>query len=134
MKTIKIRVPNKSYDKEMEVIDAVSALLSKMRKTLNVEIQQGQGGTLDDWKEVDFGNKDGRLMVIKVSLRDKKDLIKDAGKHYKRALKDYNRFFKVKKVLKKPLLEKKALVSMQGKTMPIKRLGILEHATNVKNQ
>src|SRR3972149_1807672 len=98
MKTIKIRVPNKSYDKEMEVIDAVSALLSKMRKTLNVEIQQGQGGTLDDWKEVDFGNKDGRLMVIKVSLRDKKVLIKDAGKHYKRALKDYNRFFKVKKL------------------------------------
>ena len=94
MKTIKIRVPNKSYNIEHEVLDAVGALLNKMEKDLDVNILTGQGGDLDDWKEPDLGKEKGILMVFKVSLKGK-EATKEAEKLYKRALKDYKRFVKV---------------------------------------
>ena len=94
MKTIKIRVPNKSYNIEHEVLDAVGALLNKMEKDLDVNILTGQGGDLDDWKEPDLGKEKGILMVFKVSLKGK-EANKEAEKLYKRALKDYKRFVKV---------------------------------------
>jgi len=94
MKTIKIRVPNKSYNIEHEVLDAVGALLNKMEKDLDVHILTGQGGDLDDWKEPDLGKEKGILMMFKVSLKGK-EATKEAEKLYKRALKDYKRFVKV---------------------------------------
>lgn len=96
MKTIKIRVPNKSYNTEHEVLDAVSAVLTKMEKDLDVHIHTGQGGDLDDWKESDLGKEKGLLMVFKVSLKGK-EAIKEATQLYRRALKDYNRFIKAEK-------------------------------------
>lgn len=93
MKTIKIKVPNVSYNTEHEVLDAVGALLNKMEKDLDVHILTGQGGDLDDWKEPDLGKEKGILMVFKVSLKGK-EATKEAEKLYKSALKDYNRFFK----------------------------------------
>lgn len=89
MKTIKIKVPNTSYDTEMKVMDAVGKLLRKMGKELDVEIQTGQGGDLNDWKEPDLGNKRGRLMIFKVSVKGK-EAVKEAEKYYKKAKKEYN--------------------------------------------
>lgn len=94
MKTIKIKVPNKSYDTEMKVIDAVSKLLSKMGRELNVEIQTGQGGDLNDWKEPDLGDKTGRLMIFKVSVKGK-EAENEARKFYRWAKRSYNEYLKL---------------------------------------
>lgn len=90
MKTIKIRVPNKSFSKEWEVLDAVDKLLNKMEKNPDISIRRGQGGNLDDWKEPDLGGeKEGLLMVVRVSLKGK-EAIKESNRYYIKALKDYN--------------------------------------------
>ena len=89
MKTIKIRVPNKPYSKEWAVIGAVAKLANKMEKETGVNVEYGQGGTLDDWKEPDLGgNKDGLLMVLRVSLKGE-DAIKEAERMYRRAMAKY---------------------------------------------
>ena len=90
MRTIKIRVPNKSYDKEWAVLDAVHKLLNKIEKELDVNIHQGQGGNLDDWKEPDFGDPNGTLMLFRVSLKskDKKEKVKKILKTVERQYND----------------------------------------------
>lgn len=95
MKTIKIRVPNKSYNIEHEVLDAVTHLLSKMGRDLSVHIHTGQGGDLDDWKEPDLGKEKGILMVFKVSLKGK-EAEKEARKLYRWAKRSYNECLKLK--------------------------------------
>lgn len=96
MKTIKFKVPNKSYDKEWAVINAVRHLLNKLEKELDINIHQGQGGNLDDWKEPDFGDPDGMLMLFRVSLKGKdkiqkvKELLKRVERQYNEAKKKKN--------------------------------------------
>jgi len=89
MKTIRIKVPNKSYDKEWAVLDAVNHLLNKMETELGVEIYRGQGGNLDDWKEPDFGDPNGTLMLFRVSLKAK-DKVKKVEEMIKRVERQYN--------------------------------------------
>ena len=71
MKEIRIKVPNKSITKEWEVCDAVSRLLEHFNKKGIVSIEQGQGGSLDDWKEPDLKYRDGLLMVFRVKKTKK---------------------------------------------------------------
>jgi len=97
MKPIKIRVPNKSYDKEWEVLDAVTKLLNRFEKDPNISIYWGQGGNLDDWKEPDFGNQTGLLMLFRVSLKGE-EALKKAELLYKKALRNYKRYINAKKL------------------------------------
>lgn len=98
MKTIKIRVPNKSSSKEWEVLDAVERLLNKMERSSDISIHQGQGGDLDDWKEPDLsGEKDGLLMVFRVSLKGK-EAEKEANRYYKKAIREHHNIAKAEMI------------------------------------